>query len=48
MAIDPQEPPAFPPKAPKAWVEASLAELSEAERETLAAAAELMERMVAR
>ncbi|MDQ2699338.1 MAG: MarR family transcriptional regulator [Actinomycetota bacterium] len=31
-----------------AWVEASLAELSEAERETLAAAAELMERMVAR
>lgn len=31
-----------------AWVEASLAELTPAERETLAAAAEIMERMVAR
>ena len=31
-----------------AWVEASLAELSPAERETLAAAADIMERMVAR
>lgn len=31
-----------------AWVEASLAELTLAERETLAAAAEIMERMVAR
>ena len=31
-----------------AWVEASLAELTPAERETLAAAAELMARMVAR
>lgn len=31
-----------------AWVEATLAELTPAERETLAAAAEIMERMVAR
>ncbi|MFE5409028.1 MarR family winged helix-turn-helix transcriptional regulator [Microbacterium sp. NPDC056569] len=31
-----------------AWVEASLAELTPAERDTLAAAAEIMERMVAR
>ncbi|KJL44555.1 MULTISPECIES: MarR family winged helix-turn-helix transcriptional regulator [Microbacterium] len=31
-----------------AWVESSLAELTPAERETLAAAAEIMERMVAR
>jgi DNA-binding MarR family transcriptional regulator len=31
-----------------AWVEASLAELTPAERETIAAAAEIMQRMVAR